>query len=1089
MDNVLEKKMSAPEQDEPETRGEIIDMDDTYTPGEERAVLRKIDMVILPFMCFVFFLQYLDKQSLSYAAIFGLIEDLNLTSSQYSWCSSIFYVGQLVAEYPCIYLMSRLHLTKFVGATIIVWGIVCMCLAAPQNFAGFATVRFLLGFSEGAVSPAFVTITSIWYRKSEHTLRTALWVTMNGIAQVVGCLLMYGIGKNTALSLDPWRTLFLVCGAMTVVAGIAFFTLMPNGPRDAWFLSPREREVLSMRMAHDREGGDKTSFSLGQLRETMLDPKAWMVFWFGVLLTMQSPVLTFASLVIKSIGYTQLETMLYTAPSGAVQIGLLWVGVGLCALFPQQRTLVVLFLIIPPLIGNVFLMKLDVSAGWGLIAASWVASCMTATMSIVLSLSASNVKGNTKRALVNCMFFIGYCAGCIGSPQLWTHGPRYREGVITSIVTWCLLFVAIIGYRVLCIRDNKKRDKAGETRQNQEVILDKNGLPKSDLTDKEDGEFRHVKCDNVRPCTRCARNGVECLNEWIRFKNQPPPPVRLARTEDATSKEYTFSADQTWCSPEGELSFVEEREHLATIYHIEPIDTAGHERRDSEDATTPRETSDNDTIQMPDQHPDSPTLNTGAHFSETHQSSLETGWSTDLSSHRLLERPHSQQQHGSPSQGSGAHLAENPSPDIQSSDYNLQAEESLGVGEETAAHTLQPVLTGAPVYRNISVWPLKDAVEAKLMRYFIEKIARRFDLCDPKRHFALVVPWRAAFCPPLLDAALALSARCLSRTTDFDTYTSNRYYQRCLNSLISTLEIADALKNQDLFAAVVLLRTLEEIDGPLSGSDTQSHLIGGHLFARESASELTTSMWSPGVLREPDELSSLRNAALMVAFRQEVYMAFACQRPVLPAFYLPQIDRCLDNPTDDGTWTYRILLHLVDALKFCFGDEPTTPENSIGRHDQLLSYAEEWYTKKPHSFNVLFYGEDGQTQSDNENRCIAPEIWILSDAAATGLLNYHLLRILLLSFDPHIPRLGPLRSQSLKKQDREVKEEVKTCIGLAEGNPECAPHFLLASLGIALAGDRFEEQWEQEALMKFLKKAESLHGWSTLTAQWHLPGR
>lgn len=268
------------------------------------------------------------------------------------------------------------HSRSLLTINRIVWGTICMCLAAPHNFASFAAVRFLLGFSEGAVSPAFVTITSIWYRKSEHTLRTALWVTMNGVAQVVGCLLMYGIGKNTSLGLAPWRTLFLVCGAMTVVAGIAFFTLMPNGPRDAWFLSPREREVLSMRMARDREGGDKTSFSTSQLRETLMDPKAWAVFWFGVLVTMQSPVLTFASLVIKSVGYTQLETMLYTAPSGAVQIGLLWIGVGLCTLFPRQRSLVVLVLIIPPLIGNVFLMKLDVSAGWGLIAASWVVSIM-----------------------------------------------------------------------------------------------------------------------------------------------------------------------------------------------------------------------------------------------------------------------------------------------------------------------------------------------------------------------------------------------------------------------------------------------------------------------------------------------------------------------------------------------------------------------------------------------------------------------------------------------------------------------------------------------------------------------------------------
>nr|AAV91786.1 hypothetical protein [Penicillium canescens] len=478
------------------TDGEMLELSGGYTVEEERAVLRKIDMVILPFMCFVFFLQYLDKQSLSYAGVFGLIEDLNMTSSQYSWSSSIFYVGQLVSEYPFIYLMSRLPLTKFVGATVIVWGIICMCLAAPTNFAGFAAVRFLLGFSEGAVSPAFVTMTSIWYRKKEHNIRTALWITMNGLAQVIGCFLMYGIGKNTSLSIAPWRVLFIICGAITVLAGVGFFILMPNGPKDAWFLNAREREVPSLRMAEDREGGDKTSFSMVQLKETLIDPKAWVVFWFGVLVCMQSPVLTFPSLVIKSIGYSKLETMRYTAPSGAVQIVLLWIGAGLVYIFPHQRSLVVLALIIPPLIGTVFLMKLDVAAQWGLIVSSWLASCITASMTILLSLAASNFKGNTKRAIVNGMFFIGYCAGCIASPQLWTHSPRYTSGVITSIVTWCLLFCVVILFRFLCVWDNKKRDEQSANSDpmsvEQHVALDENGLPQTDLTDKQDREFRYV---------------------------------------------------------------------------------------------------------------------------------------------------------------------------------------------------------------------------------------------------------------------------------------------------------------------------------------------------------------------------------------------------------------------------------------------------------------------------------------------------------------------------------------------------------------------------------------------------------------------
>lgn len=46
-----------------------------------------------------------------------------------------------------------------------------MCLAAPKTYGGFLVARFFLGVTEGAVSPAFITITSIWYKKSEHPLR------------------------------------------------------------------------------------------------------------------------------------------------------------------------------------------------------------------------------------------------------------------------------------------------------------------------------------------------------------------------------------------------------------------------------------------------------------------------------------------------------------------------------------------------------------------------------------------------------------------------------------------------------------------------------------------------------------------------------------------------------------------------------------------------------------------------------------------------------------------------------------------------------------------------------------------------------
>lgn len=83
MDTSIEKTSTAtataptaPGIDKPlsiEEKGNVVELAAAYTPKEERNLLRKIDCTILPMMCIVFFLQYLDKQSLSYASVWGSI--------------------------------------------------------------------------------------------------------------------------------------------------------------------------------------------------------------------------------------------------------------------------------------------------------------------------------------------------------------------------------------------------------------------------------------------------------------------------------------------------------------------------------------------------------------------------------------------------------------------------------------------------------------------------------------------------------------------------------------------------------------------------------------------------------------------------------------------------------------------------------------------------------------------------------------------------------------------------------------------------------------------------------------------------------
>ena len=224
------------------------------------SLLRKIDLHIMPMMCIVYGLNYLDKTTLSYASIMGLETDLDLTKSNYQWLGSVFYIGYLGFEYPTSRLLQRLPLAKYSAFNIILWGLTLSCTAATSDFAGIASVRLILGMCEAAVTPGFVLFTSQWYTKKEQGLRTGIWFSFNGFANVLGGLVAYGVAQGTSsgrsVALAGWKILFLVWGLITMATGIIFLLVMPDSPLKARFLSTSERRLVIERTRHNQQGED-----------------------------------------------------------------------------------------------------------------------------------------------------------------------------------------------------------------------------------------------------------------------------------------------------------------------------------------------------------------------------------------------------------------------------------------------------------------------------------------------------------------------------------------------------------------------------------------------------------------------------------------------------------------------------------------------------------------------------------------------------------------------------------------------------------------------------------------------------------------
>jgi hypothetical protein len=101
-----------------------------------KKLVRRVDWILMPLLCGTYLLQFIDKQSLSYAAVFDLFESTNINSSQYSWLVSIFYFGYLVAEWPASYLAQKLPTGTVVSCSVIIWGSILMLTSACTNFTG-----------------------------------------------------------------------------------------------------------------------------------------------------------------------------------------------------------------------------------------------------------------------------------------------------------------------------------------------------------------------------------------------------------------------------------------------------------------------------------------------------------------------------------------------------------------------------------------------------------------------------------------------------------------------------------------------------------------------------------------------------------------------------------------------------------------------------------------------------------------------------------------------------------------------------------------------------------------------------------------
>ncbi|KAI5300354.1 hypothetical protein KEM55_008002 [Ascosphaera atra] len=467
------------------------DDDLVLTEHDNKRLLRIIDRHLMPLMCIIYGLNYLDKTTLSYGSVMGMKEDLGLVGDNYQWLGSLFYFGYLGFELPTTRLLQYLPIAKYSAFCVMAWGATLSCFAACTNFGGAATVRFLLGVFEASVTPGFTFITGKWYTQEEQHRRVSLWFSFNGWGQIFGGIIAYGIAVGTRLhgsAIAGWKIVFIVCGLLTFCCGIYFWYLIPDNQLNARWLDKRDRALAVERVRVNKQGIGNRTFKWDQVKEALLDPMLYAYAFYGCVSNIPNGGLSnFFSQLIVGFGFSQEMSLILGLPAGAVEVITLMLNAYMCTWIGSKRLLCASFFAWISVLGSILMVALPLDKHVGRLIGYYLTLASPASFVTLLGMLSTNVSGYTKKTIFAAVYLVAYCAGNIIGPQTFrpADAPRYMPAEVVIIVAGVSTIIDSYFIWWWYWRENNKKEQIRSAPgyvklENTEFM---------DITDKENPEF------------------------------------------------------------------------------------------------------------------------------------------------------------------------------------------------------------------------------------------------------------------------------------------------------------------------------------------------------------------------------------------------------------------------------------------------------------------------------------------------------------------------------------------------------------------------------------------------------------------------
>ncbi|GAC1302626.1 MAG: hypothetical protein NVSMB10_03780 [Steroidobacteraceae bacterium] len=133
----------------------------------ESRVLRKLRLRIIPFVMLLYFVSFLDRVNVGFAAL-TMNDAIGLSPTAFGLGGGLFFIGYFLFEVPSNLMLHKVGARRWIARVMVTWGIVSAASAFAVGPHSFYALRFTLGIAEAGFFPGIILYLSI---------RSPAWLT------------------------------------------------------------------------------------------------------------------------------------------------------------------------------------------------------------------------------------------------------------------------------------------------------------------------------------------------------------------------------------------------------------------------------------------------------------------------------------------------------------------------------------------------------------------------------------------------------------------------------------------------------------------------------------------------------------------------------------------------------------------------------------------------------------------------------------------------------------------------------------------------------------------------------------------------